>query len=127
MKTNLRGKEIIGTTMNGKSVVGIGKRQDNDGVFVALSGYEDEYVEEYVFFENIDKLDGVPPKFASTAMKDEIEFILIQLLGYIGMDIPSNYEDIVQYVYEDILDTADVDNWNHSDVVIGFRRYIESK
>ena len=45
MKTNLRGKEVVGTTMNGKTVVGIGKRQDNDGIFIALSGYEDEYIE----------------------------------------------------------------------------------
>ena len=123
MKTNLRNKEVV-TNMG---IVGIVKKQDDDGVTIALSGLEDEYVEEYVYFENIEKIDGVKPKFASTAMKDEVESQLIQLFGYIGMNIPSNYEDIVQYVYEDILDTADVDNWNHSDVVIGFRRYIESK
>ena len=123
MKTNLRNKEVV-TNMG---IVGIVKRQDDDGVTITLSGLEDEYVEEYVYFENIEKIDGVTPKFASTAMKDEIESQLIQLFGYIGMDIPSNYEDIVQYIYEDILDAADVDNWNHSDVVIGFRRYIESK
>ena len=123
MKTNLRNKEVV-TNMG---IVGIVKKQDDDGVTIALSNLEDEYVEEYVYFENIEKIDGVTPKFASTAMKDEIELQLIQLFGYIGMDIPSNYEDIVQYIYEDILDAADVDNWNHSDVVIGFRRYIESK
>ena len=127
MKTNLRGKEVVGTTMNGKTVVGIGKRQDNDGIFIALSGYEDEYIEEYVYFENIEKIDGVTPKFASSAMKDEIESQLIQLFGYIGMTIPDNYEDIVQYVYEDILNDVGVDNWNHSHVVKGLQKFIESK
>ena len=123
MKTNLRNKEVV-TNMG---IVGIVKKQDDDGVTIALSGLEDEYVEEYVYFENIEKIDGVKPKFASTAMKDEVESQLIQLFGYIGMNIPSNYEDIVQYVYEDILDTADVENWNHSHVVKGLQKFIESK
>ena len=43
------------------------------------------------------------------------------------MNIPDNFEDIVQFIYEDVCETADVDNWNDSDVIIGFRRWIESK
>lgn len=59
--------------------------------------------------------------------KDEIEKSLISIWTSIGMDVPENFEDIVQYVYEDVCETADPVEWNNSDVVIGFRRWIESK
>lgn len=62
----------------------------------------------------------------SIEKKDAIEKILISIWASIGMDIPTNYENIVQFVYEDVCDTADPENWNDSDVVIGFRRWIES-
>ena len=41
------------------------------------------------------------------------------------MDVPSNFEDIVQFVFEDVCTTADPNDWNDADVVIGFRRWIE--
>ena len=59
--------------------------------------------------------------------KDSIESILINLYTNIGMDIPSNHEDIVQYCYEDVCETADPVNWSIGDVVTGFRRFIEEK
>jgi len=59
--------------------------------------------------------------------KDEIERILIDKWASIGMDIPDNYEDIVQDCYEDVCTTADPINWNDSDVIIAFRRWIEHK
>lgn len=58
--------------------------------------------------------------------KDEIERILINMWSSIGIDIPSNYEDIVQYCYEDVMECADLDNWHSGDVSIAFRRWIES-
>jgi hypothetical protein len=58
--------------------------------------------------------------------KDEIEMRFINLITKIGMDIPDNFEDIVQFIYEDICETADEVNWNDSDIVIGFRRWIGS-
>ena len=39
--------------------------------------------------------------------KDGIERIFINLIARMEMDIPENYEDIVQYIYEDVLETAD--------------------
>ena len=63
----------------------------------------------------------------SIGMRDEIESIVIDIFARIGCDLPDNWEDIVQFVYEDILDTADNNNWNNDDVIIGFRRWIESK
>jgi hypothetical protein len=59
--------------------------------------------------------------------KDEIERILINMWAKIGMDIPTNFEDIVQDCYEDVCETADEKNWNDSDVVIAFRRWIEKQ
>ena len=59
--------------------------------------------------------------------KDEIERILISIWSKIPMDIPSNYENIVQYCYEDVCETADPVNWSDGDVVIAFRRFIEEK
>lgn len=63
----------------------------------------------------------------SVEKKDLVERSLIDMWSRIGMGIPNNYEDIVQYVYEDVCETADPVLYNDSDVVIGFRRWIESQ
>ena len=63
----------------------------------------------------------------SVKKKDEIETRFINIITRIGMDIPNNFEDIVQYIYEDVCETADPDTWNDDDIVIAFRRWIESK
>ena len=63
----------------------------------------------------------------SIKKKDEIETRFINIITKIGMDIPNNFEDIVQNIYEDVCETADPDNWNDDDIVIAFRRWIESK
>ena len=60
-------------------------------------------------------------------MKDLVEYLFIKLIARMEMDIPENYEDIVQYIYEDVLEKADPINWSASDVVIGFRRWIEDQ
>jgi hypothetical protein len=63
----------------------------------------------------------------SFGMHDEIESMVFDIFTTIGCDFPDNWEDIVQFVYEDVLETADKNNWHSGDVVIGFRRWIESK
>ncbi len=63
----------------------------------------------------------------SVEKKDQIEKMLITMWAALGMDIPSNFEDIVQYCYEDICETADLENWSDGDVVIAFRRWIEDQ
>jgi hypothetical protein len=63
----------------------------------------------------------------SVEKKDAIEGMLINMWASLGMDIPSNYEDIVQYCYEDVCETADPDNWHSGDVAIAFRRWIEEQ
>lgn len=59
--------------------------------------------------------------------KDDIEAILIDMWAKIGMDIPDNYENIVQDCFEDVHETADPDNWSNGDVAIAFRRWIEKQ
>jgi hypothetical protein len=58
--------------------------------------------------------------------KDAVELTLIDTFSKIGMDRPENFDEIVQYVYDDVDETADDVDWNDSDVMIGFRRWIES-
>lgn len=59
--------------------------------------------------------------------KDAIEEILIRMWKNMGMDIPDNFEVIVQYCYEDVCETADPKNWHSGDVAIAFRRWIEAQ
>jgi hypothetical protein len=59
--------------------------------------------------------------------KDEIEKIFIDQMAAFGIDLPENYEDIVQFIYEDVCETADPVNWTSEDVRIGFRRWIENQ
>jgi hypothetical protein len=59
--------------------------------------------------------------------KNEIEKCFINLIKKIEMDIPSNFDDIVQYIFEDVCETADLENWSDGDIAIAFRRWIESK
>jgi hypothetical protein len=69
---------------------------------------------------------GVPENW-TVEKKDEIERILIDKWATIGMDVPANFEEIVQYCYKDVCETAGPINWSDSDVSIAFRRWIESK
>lgn len=61
-----------------------------------------------------------------TAHKKDIEKEVFKLITNIGMDIPSNVDDIVEFICEDVSESAD-DNWHDGDIVIAFRRWIESK
>ena len=63
----------------------------------------------------------------SVEKKDEIEKILIDKWASFGMDIPANFEEIVQFCYEDVCETADSVNWSDSDVAIAFRRWVEEQ
>lgn len=62
----------------------------------------------------------------SFVMRDDVERMVIDIFTRIGCDVPDNLEVIVQFIYEDILETADKNNWHSGDVAIGFRRWVES-
>lgn len=42
-----------------------------------------------------------------------------------GCDRPDNYSEIVNYIVQDVKETADPENWHSGDVGIAFRRFLE--
>ena len=64
-------------------------------------------------------------------MRDLRKEIETQLLGEIypaiGIDRPENHEEIVDFIVEDVKETADPEDWHSGDVSIAFRRFLESK
>ena len=77
------------------------------------------------FFEGV--CEDCHKQVENTKKKDEIESLLIDIFDRINIDIPSNIEDITQFVFEDVCDTADPVKWHEGDVAIGFRRWIEAQ
>ena len=59
-------------------------------------------------------------------MKDEISIMLIEIFCRIGIDIPSNFDQILDFLVDDVHSSADKENWHNEDVSIAFRRWIES-
>jgi hypothetical protein len=53
--------------------------------------------------------------------------MIIDIFDRINIDMPSNFDDILEFVYNDVCETADENNWHDGDVAIAFRRWIESK
>lgn len=59
-------------------------------------------------------------------MRDRVDSILRDILIFsVRMDLPSNYDDILDFICNDIKETADIENWHSGDVIIAFRRFIE--
>jgi len=59
--------------------------------------------------------------------KQEITSMLIDIFDRININTPDNFDDINEFVYKDVCETADEENWHDGDVAIAFRRWIESK
>ena len=57
----------------------------------------------------------------------DVQAILYIMYASIGMDKPLNHEDILSFVANDVMETADPVNWSNGDVAIAFRRWLESK
>ena len=60
-------------------------------------------------------------------IKKEIESMLIDIFDRIGIQTPSNFDDIVKFCVDDVRETADPENWHSGDVEIAFRRWIEKQ
>tara|TARA_R110000796_G_scaffold66970_4_gene153907 strand:- start:1235 stop:1432 length:198 start_codon:yes stop_codon:yes gene_type:complete len=58
--------------------------------------------------------------------ENEITSMLIDIFDRINIDTPSNFDDILEFVLEDVEAAADKENWHDGDVAIAFRRWIES-
>ena len=59
--------------------------------------------------------------------KNVIALMLIDIFDKINIVTPSNFDEILEFVIEDVDASADKDNWHDGDVSIAFRRWIESK
>lgn len=105
----------------------IAEKFDHYGLLeIILNNFcDDQDIEEIT--ELLEEKNELHEEMLATEKKDEIEKMLINIWSSIGMDIPNNFEEIVQFCYEDICDTADNENWHSGDVVIAFRRWIEEK
>jgi len=51
--------------------------------------------------------------------KNLIEKMFISEISKLGMDVPNNFGDIVQFIYEDVCEVADEKDWHSGDVVNG--------
>ena len=58
--------------------------------------------------------------------KEEITSMLIDIFDRINIDTPNNFDEILEFVSNDVEETADSENWHDGDVAIAFRRWIES-
>ena len=63
----------------------------------------------------------------TTQKRKDIEVELTFIFRQIGIDKPSNFDQILEFVIADVEDTADADEWHSGDVQIGFRRWIEAQ
>ena len=57
--------------------------------------------------------------------KEEIGAMLIEIYMCIGMDRPTNHDEILEFCVDDVKETADENEWHSGDVSIAFRRYLE--
>lgn len=88
-----------------------------------------ESVKDFTEFHEVLKetLSNLKGGVANKNTKHNIGRILLNIWSEIGMNIPENNEEIVQYVFEDVKETSDFPNYSDGDVMIGLRRWIESK
>lgn len=57
----------------------------------------------------------------------DVQNQLFKLYNSIGIDKPVNHEDILDFVMNDIIESADPFKWHSGDVAIAFRRWIEQQ
>jgi hypothetical protein len=60
-------------------------------------------------------------------MKADVEAMLFDIYKHIGIDKPENHDDILNFVFNDVVEAADPEGWHSGDVAIGFRRWMENK
>lgn len=59
--------------------------------------------------------------------KKEVISQVIDMFDRIGIDMPSNFDEIADYIFQDVDETADPVEWHDGDVAIAFRRWIEAQ
>ena len=64
-------------------------------------------------------------EIANRSIFDEVDCFLTILWSNIGIDKPSGHDAIIDYIANDVRESADPVNWTTEDVRIGFRRFLE--
>ena len=59
--------------------------------------------------------------------KQEIADMLIDIFDRILIEVPNNFDEILNFVVDDVNERADKIHWNDGDVAFSFKKYIESK
>lgn len=55
----------------------------------------------------------------------EVEHELKLIYQKIGIDTPRNHDKILDFVYSDVNDCADKEDWHSGDVAIAFSRFLQ--
>lgn len=61
----------------------------------------------------------------SLRKRTEIASMLIDIFDRIEIPAPSNFDEILDYVVDDVELNADKEDWNEGDVAIAFGRWME--
>lgn len=99
--------------------------------------YEGTEQECYDFIQEQEEWSGaaflykvVPIVRKSALARDfrtDVNAHLMDIYSGIGIDRPINHDQILDFVAEDIQESADPLNWHSGDVAIAFRRWIEAQ
>ena len=57
----------------------------------------------------------------------QITEMLIDQFDRMSMDTPHNFDEILEFVVNDVEEAADPTEWHDGDVTIAFRRWIEAQ
>ena len=103
----------------------IGQEPDNyedivQGVYEIILG------DERTMVEVADVMDALKT-YNLKIKKEGVEFFLGSIFNRICIDRPDNFDSILDFVFDDVNDTADKENWHDGDVAIAFRRWIEAQ
>ena len=87
-----------------------------------------EMADNYDYYENFaySFTDLFTDEEENLNKKDKLETRFINMITNIGMGVPDNFEDVVQFIYEYILDLPE-SNWGDEDIAMGLQLWIESK
>lgn len=82
----------------------------------------------YKVSRDFDKFEWIieEPNYMRNLRKEIETQLLGDIYPAIGIDKPSNHDDIVEFIVNDVEVTADPVEWHSGDISIGFRRFIES-
>ncbi len=74
---------------------------------------------------NVKENNKIGKDMGEDTMEHIVEIHLLAMFSSIQMDKPDNFDEMIAYICRDITECAD-EEFSYGDVVIGFRRFIQS-